>query len=66
MHGYELINTLGWSDCGRSYDNIDRAINRLGGVWVVSDNAFYDRESKSWVDVKFHIINESHLFTREK
>ena len=63
---YELINTLGWSDCGRSYENIDRAINRLGGVWVVSDNAFYDRESKSWVDVKFHIINESHLFTREK
>ena len=63
---YELNQTIGWSDCGRSYKNIDRAINRLGGVWVVSDNAFYDRESKSWVDVKFHIINESHLFTREK
>lgn len=63
---YELLNAIGWTDCGRSYRNVDRAINRLGGVWVVSDNAFFDREAQSWVDAKFHVINESHLFTREK
>ena len=63
---YELIKTIGWPDCGLSYSKIDRAINRIGGVWTVCVNAFYDRHAASWVDVKFHIIDESHLFTCEK
>ena len=63
---YELVKTIGWPDNGRSYAKINNAINRLGGVWIVCDNAFYDRAASSWVDTKFHIIDESHLFTRDK
>lgn len=63
---YELVKTIGWPDNGRSYSKINNAIDRIGGVWIVCENAFYDREASSWVDKKFHIIDESHLFTREK
>ena len=63
---YEILKAIGWRDTGPNYAKIDRAINRIGGVWVVAENAFYDRVAASWVDKKFHIIDESHLFSREK
>ena len=63
---YQVVQVLSWPRKGQNYTKIDNAINRLGGVYLVYENAFYDKSEKSWVDARFHLIDESHLFTREK
>ena len=63
---YELIRMLDWPDNGQSYTRIDDALNRLIGTHLIWDNAFWDNEAKSWVDRKFSIIDDAHLFDREK
>ena len=63
---FELIQILGWYDNGQSYDAIDQAFNRMVGTHLVWDNAFWDNEAKSWVDRKFSIIDDVHLYDREK
>ena len=51
---------------GQSYDAIDQAFNRIVGTHLVWDNAFWDNEAKSWVDRKFSIVDDVHLYDREK
>lgn len=63
---YQLIKILNWPDKGGSYRAIDDALNRLGGVWIVAKNYWYDNEAKEYVDAKFHIIDEVFLYERDK
>lgn len=56
---YELIQTLGWSEEGKSYDRIETAINRWCGVTLYWDNAWWDKEEEAWVNVKFGIIDNA-------
>ena len=63
---YELIRMLDWPDNGQSYSRIDDALNRLIGTHLIWNNAFWDNEAKSWVDRKFSIIDDAHLYDREK
>ena len=60
---YGLIKRMGWpvSD-GRSYKRIKEALDRLGGVWITAENAFYDSEEKKFVSVGFHIIENYALY----
>ncbi len=63
---YELLQILNWSENGQNYRRIDQALNRLIGTHLVWDNAFWDNEARSWVDRKFSIIDDAHLYDREK
>lgn len=63
---YELLKILNWPENGQSYERIDQALNRIIGTHLVWENAFWDNEAKSWVDRKFSIIDDVHLYDRDK
>lgn len=63
---YELLRILGWPENGQNYERIDQALNRILGTHLVWDNAFWDKAEKSWVDRKFSIIDDVHLYDRDK
>lgn len=63
---YELLKILGWPENGQNYERIDQALNRITGTHLIWDNAFWDNEAKSWVDRKFSIIDDVHLYDRDK
>lgn len=63
---YQLIRILGWPDDGRSYKAIDDALNRLGGIWIVAKNYWWDNAEKEYVDRKFGIIDDVFLYERDK
>jgi replication initiator protein A len=58
---YELLKLLGWGDSGASYERIDEALNRWVGVTFYYDKAWWDKDTKSWVDAKFHILESVFL-----
>lgn len=63
---YQLIQLLGWRDESKSYDRLEKSLSRWVGVTLDYKNAWRDKEMKSWVDEKFHIIDNVTLYDREK
>lgn len=54
---YELLRTLRWTTEGRSYQRLQRALDRLSGVRIKATNGFYDNESKSHSTRNFGIVD---------
>jgi hypothetical protein len=63
---YELIELLGWSQSGQSYQRIEEALHRWVGVVLMYENAWWDNAAKSWVDETFHILDNVTLYDRER
>jgi hypothetical protein len=63
---YQLIRSLRWPENGASYKAIDDAFNRIGGVWIVAKNYWWDNIEKEYVDRKFGIIDDVFLYERDK
>lgn len=63
---YELLKLLGWSDEGRNYDRIEESLNRWVGVTFFYDKAWWNREAKSWVSEKFHMLDNVSLLDRDE
>jgi len=59
---YELIHRLGWPDKGGSYRRLKAALDRLLGVTITAQRAFWDKSRQSYVDVGFHIIDDYALY----
>lgn len=62
---YELIEVLRWPHDGRSYARIEESIRRWTGVTLYYDNAWWNKETGTWMDENFHIIDKSSLVARE-
>lgn len=62
---YELVKLLGWTDDGKSYRRIEESIKRWAGVTLYYDNAWWNKETKTWVSETFHIIERSSLIDQE-
>lgn len=63
---YQLIQLLGWRDEGKSYERIEKSLNRWIGVTLYYKNAWWDREHSCWVDEKFHLLDNVSLFDAER
>lgn len=63
---YQLLRLLGWRAEGKSYDRLEKSLNRWIGVTLYYKNAWWDREEKCWVDEKFHILERIQLYDRER
>ena len=63
---YQLLKLLGWSGEGKSYDRLEKSLNRWVGVTLIYKNAWWNREEKSWVDESFHILENLTLYDRDK
>lgn len=59
---YDLVRRLGWPDKGASYRRLRLALDRLLGVTITASRAFYDRKTRTYVDVGFHLIDDYALF----
>ena len=55
---YDLIHRLGWPDKGGSYKRLHAGLDRLLGVTITAQKAFYDRRKERFVDLGFHIIDD--------
>ena len=53
---YELIKLLNWPDKGSSYNRLDQALNRWGGVLLVYDKCWWNNKTKRYVSAKMHIL----------
>jgi hypothetical protein len=54
---YELLKNLRWSTEGRSYNRLQKALDRLSGVRIKASNAFFDNETKRYTTKNFGIID---------
>ena len=63
---YELIHRLGWPDKGGSYRRLKAALDRLLGVTITAQQAFWDKSRQSYVDVGFHIIDDYALYNEPR
>jgi plasmid replication initiation protein len=57
---YQVLQVMGLTDSKRDYENIERSLERLVGVTIFAEGAFWDNGEKSWVKIKtgFHIIEK--------
>jgi hypothetical protein len=63
---YQLIQILGWRHEGKSYARLEESLHRWVGVTLYYENAWWDREERSWVDEAFHILDNVTLYDRER
>lgn len=63
---YELLEELGWSQQTSSYKRVDEALKKWLGVTLYYDNAWWDKEAKSWVSEAFHVIESVTLIDKER
>ncbi len=63
---YRAINIIGWPHTGTYYNRIESALDRLTGVTIKAENAFYDPVSESYSTESFHIIDNYRLWDRDK
>ena len=62
---YRLIQMLGWRDESKTYERLERSLNRWVGVTLYYKNACWSREEKCWVDEKFHVLDNVTLYDRD-
>lgn len=62
-HG--LIKIMGWDNQGWSYKRIEDALNRLAGVRIITKNAFYDRESQTYISRNIGILDSFEIFEKK-
>jgi plasmid replication initiation protein len=65
---YEILNVMGVSRSQSAYKSVERALERLVGVTIYAEGAFWDNSEKEWITLKsgFHIIEKFWLAYREK
>ena len=59
---YDLVKRLGWPDKGGSYRRLRDGLDRLLGVTITAQRAFWDNAARKYVDVGFHIIDDYALY----
>lgn len=59
---FRLLNILKWGTDGRAYRRMEEALDRLCGVRVKADHAFYDNVKKGYHTVNFGILDSYDLF----
>jgi hypothetical protein len=58
---HELVQMLGWSVGGASYERILLSLKRWTSVFLQYENAWRDNRTKTWTTAGFHIIDKYEL-----
>jgi len=61
---YQLLKLLGWRDDTKSYERLEASLNRWTGVTLYYRNAWWNKSRQSWVDEKFHVLDNVWLCHR--
>jgi hypothetical protein len=59
---YELMNLLGWPNYGETYKRLEESLTRWTAVFLDYKKAWWDNDRQSWVNEKFHIIDQVTLY----
>lgn len=59
---YDIIKRIGWAHKGDSYRRLRASLDRLLGVTITAEKAFWDKQKQRYVDVGFHIIDDYALY----
>jgi len=62
---YQLIKILGWKDHSENYRRIEEALNRWSGLFLDYEKAWRDKNRNTWVDAKFHIIDNVEIHRQD-
>jgi len=62
---YDLIKRLGWPDKGDSYKRLQASLDRLLGVTIKAERAFWDNAKRRYVDVGFHVIDDYAIYDEQ-
>ena len=62
---YKLIELLGWSHGGKSYERLKEALHRWLGVTLYYEKAWWDKKHQSWVNQNFHILSSLTLYDKK-
>src|SRR4051795_12744779 len=57
----ELVQLLGWSVGGASYERVETSLDRWTSVYLKYENAWRDNRTKTWTSKGFHIIEAFEL-----
>lgn len=57
----ELLKVLGWPDSGQSYTRIELSLKRWANVFVLFENAWWDKPRQSFATKGFGIIDDFEL-----
>jgi len=63
---YEILAILGWRDEGSNYRRIEDAFDRIRGMHLSWENAYWDHREKDWVTRKFSIIDDAAILDRRQ
>ena len=61
---YRVLNAIGWEQTGHYYKRVGESLDRLMGVTVKAENAFYDPKTRAYSTESFHIIDNYRLWDR--
>ena len=64
---YQLLQLMGLSRSQKAYESVERSLERLVGVTIYAEGAFWDNGDKTWVRMKsgFHLVDKYWLAYRE-
>lgn len=63
---YDLLRILGRAPDGRNYQRVAESLDRWAGTLFISDKAWWDKKSKSWVKDSFTLIDRVNLVEKEE
>lgn len=53
---YELLQLLGWSDSGQSYQRLKRSLKLWASITLNFEHCWWNGKNRSWSDETFHVI----------
>ncbi|NOZ57152.1 MAG: hypothetical protein GXO73_10250 [Calditrichaeota bacterium] len=63
---YELLEILGWSHSGRSYQRLHDSLNRWAGVTLYYKQSWWDNRIRAWTSRTFHVIEALELRSKDR
>ena len=55
---YQVLKEIGLSDNKQNYDRFKKALDRLTGIFITTENAFWDKEGKGYMEKRgFHLFD---------
>lgn len=63
---YQVLKEIGLPDNKQNYDRFKKALDRLTGIFITTENAFWDKEGKRYIEKRgFHLFDGYRYSERE-
>lgn len=63
---YHLCKTIGWKPDGKSYQRLERSLDRIAGTTLKFKNSWWDKGEQEWKSLTFHLIDNVELCSKDR